>query len=74
MTIKNTKVSFFDRPNVEKGVINVGEGIPFGMESVSNRQLGSAAFTVPGAKALTTRLCPRSSSSDSDIGFPRKRS
>ena len=40
MTIENTKVSFFDRPNVEKGVINVGEGIPFGMECVSNPAVG----------------------------------
>ena len=26
---ETTKVSFFDRPNVEKGVIQVGQGIPF---------------------------------------------
>jgi hypothetical protein len=31
MTVENTKVSFFDRPNVEKGLINVGQSIPFGI-------------------------------------------
>ena len=40
MTGENTKVSFFDRPNVEKGVINVGQGIPFGIECVSNPAVG----------------------------------
>ncbi len=40
MTIENTSVSFFDRPNVEKAVINVGQGIPFGLESVSNPAVG----------------------------------
>ena len=37
---ENTKVSFFDRPNVEKGVIQVGQGIPFGIERVSNPSVG----------------------------------
>ena len=32
--------SFFDRPNVQKDIIPVGGGIPFGMESVSNSALG----------------------------------
>src|SRR5512134_1743748 len=40
MTGENTKVSFFDRPNVEKGVIHVGQGIPFGIECVSNPAVG----------------------------------
>ncbi|MDQ2693001.1 MAG: hypothetical protein M3Y68_13270 [Chloroflexota bacterium] len=40
MTVENIKVSFFDRPNVEKGTINVGQGIPFGMECVSNPAVG----------------------------------
>jgi 3-oxoacyl-[acyl-carrier-protein] synthase III len=40
MTSENTAVSFFDRPNVEKGVINVGQGIPFGIECVSNPAVG----------------------------------
>ena len=37
---ETTKVSFFDRPNVEKGVIQVGQGIPFGIESVNNPAVG----------------------------------
>ena len=36
MTLANTKVSFYDRPTVEKEIINVGQGIPFGLECVSN--------------------------------------
>jgi 3-oxoacyl-[acyl-carrier-protein] synthase III len=37
-----TKVneSFFDRPGVEKGLIDVAQGIPFGMERVSNPSVG----------------------------------
>jgi 3-oxoacyl-[acyl-carrier-protein] synthase III len=37
---ETTKVSFFDRPNVEKGVIQVGQGIPFGIERVTNPAVG----------------------------------
>ncbi|HET6597000.1 MAG TPA: 3-oxoacyl-[acyl-carrier-protein] synthase III C-terminal domain-containing protein [Anaerolineales bacterium] len=37
---ENAKVSFFDRPNVEKGVVEVGQSIPFGMERVSNPSVG----------------------------------
>ena len=37
---ENTKVSFFDRPNVEKGVIEIGQGIPFGIERVANPAIG----------------------------------
>src|ERR1041385_1796809 len=40
MTDENTKISFFDRPNVEKGIINVGQGIPFGIECVTNSSIG----------------------------------
>jgi len=40
MTIENTKISFFDRPNVEKGMIDVGHGIPFGIERVTNLSVG----------------------------------
>jgi len=32
--------SFYDRPGVEKGVIQVGNGIPFGMERVANPSVG----------------------------------
>jgi 3-oxoacyl-[acyl-carrier-protein] synthase III len=37
---ETTKVSFFDRPNIEKGVIQVGQGVPFGIERVSNPAVG----------------------------------
>lgn len=37
---ENTKISFFDRPNVEKGMVQVGQGIPFAFESVSNPAVG----------------------------------
>ena len=40
MTIENTKVSFFDRPGIEKGWINVANGIPFGIEPVTNSSVG----------------------------------
>jgi 3-oxoacyl-[acyl-carrier-protein] synthase III len=42
MTTEQTKVSesFFDRPAVEKGIIHVAEGIPFGIESVTNASVG----------------------------------
>jgi 3-oxoacyl-[acyl-carrier-protein] synthase III len=32
--------SFYDRPGVEKGVIGIGNGIPFGMEVVANPSVG----------------------------------
>jgi 3-oxoacyl-[acyl-carrier-protein] synthase III len=32
--------SFFDRPGVEKGMIDVAQGIPFGVERVSNPSVG----------------------------------
>lgn len=32
--------SFYDRPNVTQGVIEVGAGIPYGFEKVSNAQVG----------------------------------
>jgi 3-oxoacyl-[acyl-carrier-protein] synthase III len=37
---ENTKVSFFDRPNVEKEIIHVAEGIPFALERVNNPSVG----------------------------------
>jgi hypothetical protein len=40
MTAENIKVSFFDRPNIAKGMINVGQGIPFGIECVTNPAIG----------------------------------
>lgn len=40
MTGENIKVSFFERPNVKMGVINIGQGIPFGIECVRNSAVG----------------------------------
>jgi len=40
MITDTTKLSFFDRPAVEKGTIQVGDGIPFGIERVSNPSVG----------------------------------
>lgn len=40
MTAENTTQSFFNRPNVEKETIQVAQGIPFGLERVSNPSVG----------------------------------
>ena len=41
MDIDTTKTaSFYDRPNVEKGVIPISGGIPFGIERVTNTSVG----------------------------------
>jgi 3-oxoacyl-[acyl-carrier-protein] synthase III len=40
MTVENTKISFFDRPNIETGTIDVADGIPFGIERVTNLSVG----------------------------------
>ena len=37
---ETAKVSFFNRPNVEMGVIPVRQGIPFGIERVTNLAVG----------------------------------
>jgi 3-oxoacyl-[acyl-carrier-protein] synthase III len=38
--MESTKVSFYDRPNIERGTIEVGRGIPFGIERVTNPAVG----------------------------------
>lgn len=38
--VKTTSTSFYDRPGVEKSTIPIGNGIPFGMERVSNPKVG----------------------------------
>lgn len=38
--VTTTSTSFYDRPGVQKGVISIGNGVPFGMERVSNPHLG----------------------------------
>ncbi len=40
MTGDNKNISFFDRPNIEKGTIDVGPGIPFAIECVNNPSVG----------------------------------
>lgn len=43
MTTENSTLptaSFYDRPNVEKEILPIGGGIPFGMERVSNSSVG----------------------------------
>jgi hypothetical protein len=50
-------VSFFDRPGVEKGVIQVGRGIPFGFERVTNSSVGLEACMAHGAKVTITPVC-----------------
>ena len=40
MTMESTKVSFYDRPNIEMGTIEVAHGIPFGIERVTNLSVG----------------------------------
>ena len=37
---EKAKVSFFERPNVEMGVVDVGQSIPFGIERVTNSSVG----------------------------------
>lgn len=34
------KLSFYERPNVEKAVIPIGAGVPIGLEGVYNKELG----------------------------------
>src|SRR5262245_50095462 len=38
--VTTTSTSFYDRPGVEKSTIPIGNGIPFGMERVSNPKVG----------------------------------
>ncbi|HET9909686.1 MAG TPA: 3-oxoacyl-[acyl-carrier-protein] synthase III C-terminal domain-containing protein [Anaerolineales bacterium] len=40
MTLENTTISFFDRPSIEMGTVDVADGIPFGIERVTNLSVG----------------------------------
>lgn len=40
MTTENVTSSFYERTGVEKEIIPIGDGIPFGMERVSNSSVG----------------------------------
>ena len=49
--------SFFDRPNVQKDIIPVGGGIPFGVESVTNSEVGiGGAYGAWGASYNNEQL------------------
>jgi 3-oxoacyl-[acyl-carrier-protein] synthase III len=53
----NTGISFFERPNVQKDIIPVAGGIPFGMESVTNSALGiGGAYAAWGASFNNQQL------------------
>ena len=78
----NTSTSLFDRPSVEKDLINVGEGIPFGLERVKNNEVGIGGVygtwgtsydnkELPGyvEKRLGRELEPKEKLSLSDLGF-----
>jgi 3-oxoacyl-[acyl-carrier-protein] synthase III len=85
MTSENAKVSFFDRPNVEKGIINVGQGIPFGIECVTNSSVGIGGVygtwgdsydneTLPSflEKRLGHPLLPNEKLNLSELGFSNR--
>lgn len=38
--VSHSNSSFYNRPGIEKGVIEIGSGIPFGFEKVTNATLG----------------------------------
>jgi len=40
MSENSRNVSFYDRPNVEKDIIPIGEGVPIGLEGVYSKELG----------------------------------
>ncbi len=84
MTIEvvDASTSFFDRPNVEKDVIPVGEGIPFGIERVSNPVVGIGGVYGAWGKSydnqvlpalveerLGRKLSPKEKLSLADLGF-----
>ena len=79
---ENTKISFFDRPNVETGTIPVGQGIPFGIERVANPAVGIGGVygtwgesydneTLPSflEKRLGRALFPNEKLNLSELGF-----
>jgi 3-oxoacyl-[acyl-carrier-protein] synthase III len=38
--MESTTISFYDRPNIEKGTVDVGREIPYGIERVTNPAIG----------------------------------
>jgi 3-oxoacyl-[acyl-carrier-protein] synthase III len=55
---ENTKVSFFDRPNVEKEIIQVAEGIPFALERVNNPAVGIGGVYGTWGDSYTNETLP----------------
>ncbi len=51
-------VSFYDRPGVEKGVIQVGQGIPFGIERVINSSIGIGGVYGTWGKSYSNETLP----------------
>ncbi|HJQ13872.1 MAG TPA: hypothetical protein VJ830_03910, partial [Anaerolineales bacterium] len=79
---EKAKVSFFERPNVEMGVVDVGQSIPFGIERVTNSSVGIGGVygtwgdsydneTLPSflEKRLGRPLSPDEKLNLSDLGF-----
>ena len=79
---ETTKVSFFNRPNVEMGVIPVARGIPFGLERVTNPAVGiggvygtwgdsydNATLPLFLEQRLGRPLSPNETLNLSDLGF-----
>jgi 3-oxoacyl-[acyl-carrier-protein] synthase III len=75
-------VSFYERPSVEKGVIPISDGIPFGMERVTNLSVGIGGVygtwgdsydndTLPAflEKRLGRALLPNEKLNLSELGF-----
>jgi 3-oxoacyl-[acyl-carrier-protein] synthase III len=50
--------SFYDRPGIEKGVIQIGDGIPFGMERVANPSVGIGGVYGTWGDSYTNETLP----------------
>ena len=76
MTLENVRqaVSFFDRPGIEKGMINIANGIPFAMERVTNSSVGIGGVYGTWEIAIATILWPDFWRNDSGTRFFRIRS
>jgi len=81
-TVATKVASFYDRPGIEKSIIQVGDGIPFGVESVTNLSVGIGGVygtwgdaydnaTLPAflEKRLGRTLQPNEKLNLSELGF-----
>lgn len=50
--------SFFNRPNVEKSIISIADGVPFGVEKVSNSALGIGGAYCGWGKSFDNKELP----------------